>query len=223
MADEHGGPPTPPPPPIVTPPEPDRPMAPSIPAVPPVGTGAPGGRRTLGIPSPVAIVIGLIAVVAAFFGVQQLLDEDRVAPTAAEVSAAFVAIEGYEYLDMPAEAMEPLRQAFAAEPIAEQTIEHFDARQLTQAGTPSAVVFILAVDPDAMAGPFEDGYIDGFTSTSQATVEDLALGDTTGHIAQTPLGTIAFFFDTDGYAFNVVGRDPASVTAIARALEEGNS
>jgi len=194
------------------------------PAVPPVGNVAPAGRgRTIGIGSPVAIVVGLIAAVGAFFLVQNLLDEDRVAPTAEEVAMAFIPVAGYEYLDMPAEAMEPLREAFAAEPIANETIEHFDARQLTQGGAPSAVVFILSVDPDSMAGDFEEAYIAGFNESAGATVQDLDLGDATGHIATTPMGTVAFFFDTDGYAFNVVGRDAGSVTEIARALEQGNS
>ena len=212
---------SPPPPPPVSSPAPDRPITPTV---PPVGNVAPAGRGPrIGIPSPVAIVVGLIAAVIAFFVVQELLDQDRVAPTAAEVAAAFVPVAGYEYLEMPAEAMEPLRQAFAAEPVADDTIEHFDARQLTQAGRPSAVVFILAVDPDSMSGDFEDNYITGFTTTSQASVENLELGDTIGHIAQTPMGTIAFFFDPEGYVFNVVGRDPASVTSVTRALEVGNS
>lgn len=226
MADENGGPPAPPPP-FVDSPEADVPATPTTPlapTVPPVGNVAPAGRgRTIGVPSPVVIVLGLIAAVGAFFLVQNLLDEDRVAPTPAEVQAAFVPVAGYEYLEMPAEAMEPLREAFAAEPIAEETIEHFDARQLTQGGAPSAVVFILSVDPDAMAGEFEEGYINGFTASAEATVQDLDLGDTTGHIATTPMGTVAFFFDDDGYAFNVVGRDAVSVTEIARTLEEGNS
>ena len=217
MPDEGQRPP--PPPPFVNAPEPARPVTPIVPSVPPVGNVAPAGRGpTIGIPSPVVIVVGIIAAVGAFFGVRYLLDADREAPTAEQVAAAFVPIEGYEYLDMPAEAMEPLREAFAAEPIAEETIEHFDARQLTQAGAPSAVVFILSVDPDAIEGDFEDAYIDGFTATSQASVQELELGDTTGYIAETPLGTIAFFFDSDGYVFNVVGRDTASVTTIVRGL-----
>lgn len=220
MDDEQGRLAPPPPPPTVSL-TPDHPLTPTV---PPVGNVAPAGRGPrVGIPSSVAIVFGLIAAVIAFFVVQELLDQDRVAPTAAEVAAAFVPIAGYEYLEMPEEAMEPLRQAFAAEPVADDTIEHFDARQLTQAGQPSAVVFILAVDPDAMEGDFEDDYINGFTTTSQASVEDLELGDTIGHIAETPMGTIAFFFDPKGYVFNVVGRDPASVTAVTRALEAGNS
>ena len=211
----------PPSPPPAVSPEPDRPITPTV---PPVGNVAPAGRGPrVGIPSPVAIVVGLIAAVIAFFVVQELLDQDRVAPTAAEVAAAFVPITGYEYIEMPEEAMDPLRQAFAAEPVADDTIEHFDARQLTQAGRPSAVVFILAVDPDSMSGDFEDNYINGFTTTSQASVDDLELGDTIGRIAQTPMGTIAFFFDPEGYVFNVVGRDPASVTSVTRALEAGTS
>lgn len=220
MDDEQGRSVPPSPPPAVSP-EPDRPITPTV---PPVGNVAPAGRGPrVGIPSPVAIVVGLIAAVIAFFVVQELLDQDRVAPTAAEVAAAFVPITGYEYIEMPEEAMDPLRQAFAAEPVADDTIEHFDARQLTQAGRPSAVVFILAVDPDSMSGDFEDNYINGFTTTSQASVDDLELGDTIGRIAQTPMGTIAFFFDPEGYVFNVVGRDPASVTSVTRALEAGTS
>lgn len=212
----------PPPPRFVNPPEPDRPVTPVAPAVPPVGNVAPAGRgRTIGVPSPVVIVIAIIAAVAAFFGVKELLDEAREAPTPEQVAAAFIPIEGYEYVNMPTDAMEPLRQAFADEPIAEEMIEHFDARQLTQAGTASAVVFILSVDPDSIEGNFEDAYIDGFTATSQATVQEMELGDTTGYIAETPLGTIAFFFDSDGYVFNVVGRDTSSVTTIARALHAG--
>ena len=219
--DDEQGPSGPPPPPPAVAPAPDRPITPSV---PPVGNVAPAGRGPrVGIPSPVAIVVGLIAAVIAFFVVQELLDPDRVAPTAAEVAAAFVPIAGYEYIDMPDEAMDPLRQAFAAEPVADEAIEHFDARQLTQAGQPLAVVFILAVDPDSMSGDFEDNYINGFTTTSQASVDDLELGDTIGHIAETPMGTIAFFFDPEGYVFNVVGRDPISVTSVTRALEAGNS
>ena len=212
----------PPPPPFVNPPEPDRPPIPPVPAVPPVGNVAPAGRgRTLGIPSPVVIIVGITAAVAAFFGVRYLLDEDREAPTPEQVAAAFVPVEGYEYVAMPADAMEPLREAFADQPIAEENIEHFDARQLTQAGRPSAVVFILAVDPDSIEGNFEDAYINGFTTTSQVTVQEMELGDTTGYVAETPLGTIAFFFDSDGYVFNVVGRDMSSVQTIARALHTG--
>lgn len=217
--DDEQGPSGPPPPPPAVSPGPEHPITPSV---PPVGNVAPGRGPRVGVPSPVAIVVGLIAAAIAFFFVQELLDPDRVAPTAAEVEAAFVPIDGYEYIDMPDEAMEPLRQAFAAEPVADEAIEHFDARQLTQAGRPSAVVFILAVDPDSMSGDFEDNYVNGFTATSQASVDDLQLGDTTGHIAETPMGTIAFFFDPEGYVFNVVGRDPASVTSVTRALEAGN-
>lgn len=220
MSDEGQRPP--PPPPFVNPPDWDRPETPAVPAVPPVGNVAPAGRgRTIGIPSPVLIVVGIVAAVAAFFGVRQLLDSDREAPTPEQVAAAFVPVEGYEYVEMPADAMEPLREAFADQPIADETIEHFDARQMTQAGTPSAVVFILSVDPDSIEGDFEDAYIDGFTATSQATVQEMELGDTTGYVAETPLGTIAFFFDSDGYVFNVVGRDMSSVTMIARSLHTG--
>jgi hypothetical protein len=158
--------------------------------------------------------------VGAFFVITRTTE--RSAPTPEQVSAAFVPLEGYEYAEMPTESMEPLRQAFATAG-ADDKVQHFDARQVSSGGTPEAVVFILSVDPDDMEGDFEDQYIQGFTESSQATIEDLQLDDTTGHIAETPLGTIGFFFDLDGFAFNIVGRDRPTVESIARALEAGNS
>jgi hypothetical protein len=166
------------------------------------------------------VVIGVLAAVGAYVAVTKATD--KVAPSADEVSSAFVPVSGYEYSEMPAAALEPLRAAFASQ-AGEEAVAHFDARELTQDGTTAAVVFILSVDPDSMTGGFEASYVTGFTATSQAQVEDTQFGQTAGHIAETPMGTIAFFFDEDGFAFNVVGRDKPTVESIARSLESGNS
>lgn len=168
----------------------------------------------------IVVALGVLAAVGAYFAVTKATDKP--APTPEQVSAAFVPLEGFEYSEMPTESLEPLRQAFASQGAGE-AVAHFDARQVSSGGSPQAVVFILSVDPDEMKGSFEESYVKGFTATSQASVEDLDIGDTSGHIAETPLGTIAFFFDADGFAFNIVGRDTATVESIARALEEGNS
>jgi hypothetical protein len=170
------------------------------------------------------LVVGLIVALVAGLAVYFLFirQGDREPPTAAQVTAAFVPLEGFEYVEMPTESLEPLRQAFAAQG-EEEAVAHFDARQVQVGGKPTAVVFILSVDPDEMKGDFQEQYITGFTSTSQATVEDFAVNDTSGHISVTPLGTVAFFFDPDGFAFNVVGQERATVEVIARGLEEGNS
>ena len=201
---------------------------PGFPPPPPSTEPVPAGPGTS--PAPVApkrslrtpIIVALVVVVAigAYFAVTTTTD--KVPPTVEEVSAAFVPLAGFEYAEMPAEALEPLRQAFASDSASEY-IAHFDARQVTASGTPEAVVFILSVDPDEMKGDFEEEYVQGFTESSQATVQDLTIGDITGHIAETPLGTVAFFFDADGFAFNIVGRDTPTVESIARALAAGNS
>lgn len=170
---------------------------------------------------PLVILVGLVSAAAAFFGVRMLLDKDP--PTAEEVSASFVALPGFQYVEMPAEQMQPLRDAFATQNIGDTGIVHFDARQVTQESRPAAVVFVLSVDPDDIDGTATDEYVNGFVATTQATVQDLQIGDTPGHLATTPLGTVAFFFDDDGLIFNVVGQDPQSVETIASALESGNS
>jgi hypothetical protein len=175
----------------------------------------------MAVSAPLAIFVGLVAAIAAFFGVRMLLDKDP--PTPEEVTASFVPLAGYEYVVMPAEQMQPLRDAFATQNIGETGIAHFDVRQVTQGTTPAAVVFVLAVDPDDMDGTATDEYVNGFTATTQATVEDLQIGDTAGYLATTPLGTVAFFFDDEGLIFNVVGQNPQTVETIARALEVGNS
>lgn len=195
-------------------------QGPGVPPPPPPPVPAASPSRKISVGTVVIVLLVVAAAVGAYFAVTKATDKP--APTAEQVSAAFVPLEGFEYSEMPAESLEPLRQAFAIQGAGE-AVAHFDARQVSSGGSSEAVVFILSVDPDDMKGSFEDSYIEGFTATSQASVEDLAIGDTTGHIAETPLGTIAFFFDDDGFAFNIVGRDTATVESIARALEEGNS
>jgi hypothetical protein len=167
------------------------------------------------------ILLALIAAVGAYLAVTKVLDKP--APTEAEVAAAFVPLTGFEYVAMPPETLAPLEAAFAQQTDDTNMVAHFDARQVSENGAPIAVVFILSVDPDAMEGDFQDQYVTGFTATSQATVEDIDIGDTAGHIAETPMGTVAFFFDVDGLAINVVGRDAPTVQQIAGALEAGNS
>lgn len=208
-----GGPPPPPPP------DPYFVTAPSGPSIPATPTPAPAKRKFPVAATLIAVVVVLALLAAYGFWIQS---NDRPAPTEAEVAAAFVPIQGYEYTEMPAESLEPLRQAFAAEG-AQEAVAHFDARQVSSGSSPEGVVFILSIDPDEMKGAFEESYVQGFTATSQTSVEDFMIGDTTGHIAETPLGTIAFFFDEDGYAFNIVGRDRSTVQSIAEALEAGNS
>ena len=197
------------------PPPPTQPIPP-VPTTSPVPIAPP--KRSFRTPIVVALVV--VVAIGAYFAVTKTTD--KVPPTPEEVSAAFVPLVGFEYAEMPAEALDPLRQAFASDSASEH-IAHFDARQVTANGTPEAVVFILSVDPDEMKGDFEESYVEGFTESSQATVRDLTIGTITGHIAETPLGTVAFFFDTDGFAFNIVGRDTPTVESIARALEAGNS
>ncbi len=175
----------------------------------------------MSVSAPLAIFVGLVAAVGAFFGVRMLLDKE--APTAEEVTASFVPLTGFQYVEMPPEQMQPLRDAFATQNIGDTGIAHFDVRQVTQGNTPTAVVFVLSVDPDDMDGTATDEYITGFTATTQATVQELQIGDTAGYLATTPLGTVAFFFDDEGLIFNVVGQNPQTVETIARALEVGNS
>lgn len=181
--------------------------------------GSPPASRRSSPGTIVIIVLVALVVVGAFVVVTKTSDME--APSADELDDAFVPVGGYEYVEMPPESLEPLRAAFASQD--EADIAHFDARELTQAGETSAVVFILSVDPDSMVGEFEDSYVTGFSATTQADVQDAQFGSTAGHIAETPMGTIAFFFDADGFAFNVVGRDTATVESIARSLEAGNS
>lgn len=178
-------------------------------------------KKGLSLGTPIVVVIALVAAVGAYFAVTRMTDQPP--PTEAEVTAAFVPIPGFTYSDLPPETMSGLESAFTSQ-AGPDAVAHFEARQLSEgAGGPAAVVFILAIDPDDMKGSFEEQYVSGFTSTSQATVQDVQIGSTTGHVAETPLGTVAFFFDEDGFAFNVVGRDNPTVQGIARTLQAGNS
>jgi hypothetical protein len=204
----------PPPPPPIEPTTPQTAFPPSTPAP------TPPPKKKLAA-APIAIVVGVLAAIGGYLVVAKATDKP--APTADQVAASFVPIEGFTYQEMPAGTLQPLEDAFASQPGAADAVAHFDARQLLDGGEPVAVVFVLSIDPDEMKGEFESSYVTGFTATSQATVEDVQVGDTTGHIAETPMGTIAFFFDADGYAFNVVGRDSPTVTEIAEGLEAGNS
>ena len=205
----------PPPPP---PPGSGRPPTPSTPP----GLGAPPvpAKKKIMIGTPVIILFAVLAATAAYLAVTRTLDQQP--PTEAEVTASFATLPGYEYADMPPEALAGLEAAFKSQ-AGEQAVAHFDARQVSKSGQPVAVVFVLSIDPDDMQGDFEDEYVAGFTSTSQATVEDIQIGDTMGHIAATPQGTVAFFFDEDGLVFNVVGRDNPTVEGVARTLEAANS
>lgn len=167
------------------------------------------------------IVVALLAAVGAYFAATKVLDMPP--PTEAEVSAAFVPLDGLTYEDMPAGTLQPLEDAFASQTDATEAVAHFDAKQVMNGSDPVAVVFILSVDPDLMGGDFEDSYVTGFAATSQTTVQELSIGESTGRIAETAQGTIAFFFDEDGYVFNVVGRERETVGSIADSLEAGNS
>ena len=187
----------------------------------PTGLGAPTvQKRKIRIGTPVVVLLAVLAATAAYLAVTRTLDQQP--PTEAEVTASFANLPGYQYGDMPPEALAGLEDAFKSQ-AGEQAVAHFDARQVSRSGEPVAVVFVLSIDPDDMEGDFEDEYVAGFTSTSQATVEDIQIGGTMGHIAVTPLGTIAFFFDQDGLVFNVVGRDNPTVEGLARTLEAANS
>lgn len=213
------GPVVPPPPPPPPPPGPDGNLPP--PAGQPVTLGTPAQtKRGLSLGTPVIVVLALVAAVGAYFAVTKVTD--RPPPTEAEVTAAFVEVPGFTYSDLPAETLGALESAFTSQ-AGPEAVAHFEARQLSEGAGPAAVVFVLAIDPDDMRGNFEEQYVSGFTATSQATVEDIQIGSTTGHIAETPLGTVAFFFDEDGFAFNVVGRDNPTVEGIARTLQAGNS
>lgn len=186
----------------------------------PVSSGPPPASKPLSIGTPVIVLLALLVAVGAYFAVTRTMD--RPAPTEAAVAAAFVPIPGLTYSELPPEAAGGLESAFTSQAGTEQVV-HFEARQLSAQNGPAAVVFVLAIDPDEMQGDFEDEYVAGFTATSQATVEDLQIGSTMGHIASTPLGTVAFFFDEDGFAFNIVGRDVPTVESIARTLQAGNA
>lgn len=166
------------------------------------------------------IVLVLVAAVAAYLAVTRFTD--RSAPSEAEVMAAFVPVADLTYSELPPNTMTALESAFTRQ-AGTDAVAHLEARQLTQEGRPVAVVFILSIDPDEMEGEFETEYVSGFTTTSQTTLEDFQIGDTTGHIGNTPLGTVAFFFDGDGFAFNIVGRDDQTVRGIAQTLQAGNS
>lgn len=188
------------------------------PAAPPASQ--PVAPKGLSIGTPVIVLLAVVAAVGAYFAVTRVMD--RPAPTAAEVDAAFVSVPGFTYSELPAATMGGLESAFTSQ-AGPEAVAHFEARQLSAQSGPAAVVFILALDPDEMQGDFKSEYVAGFSATSQATVQDLQIGSTTGHIASTPLGTVAFFFDEDGFAFNIVGRDVPTVESIARTLQAGNS
>ena len=188
------------------------------PAAPPASQ--PVAPKGLSIGTPVIVLLAVVAAVGAYFAVTRVMD--RPAPTAAEVDAAFVSVPGFTYSELPAATMGGLESAFTSQ-AGPEAVAHFEARQLSAQSGPAAVVFILALDPDEMQGDFKAEYVAGFSATSQATVQDLQIGSTTGHIASTPLGTVAFFFDEDGFAFNIVGRDVPTVESIARTLQAGNS
>ena len=206
------------------PPPPPSPLGLGVPP----GLGTPPGlsappvapKRKIPVGTPVIVLLVLIAAMAAYLAVTRTLDKQP--PSQAEVTSSFAAIPGYQYGAMPDDAMAALENAFTSQ-AGEQAVAHFDARQVSKSGQPVAVVFVLSVDPDEMEGDFENEYVAGFSSTSQATVEDIQIGSTIGHIAATPLGTIAFFFDEDGLVFNVVGRDNPTVEGVARTLEAANS
>ena len=214
------GPGVPPPPPPPPPPSSEPPVSGT--PVPPPGVGGPPiqTKKKVSIGTPVIVALALVVAVAAYFAVTKVMDQAP--PTEAEVAAAFVPVPGFTYSELPPATMSALESAFTSQ-AGPDAVAHFEARQLAEGSEPAAVVFILALDPDDMRGSFEEQYVSGFTSTSQASVDDLRIGGTRGYIADTPLGTVAFFFDEDGFAFNVVGRDGPTVEGIARTLEAGNS
>jgi hypothetical protein len=187
------------------------------PAVDPVADVPPQRRPWFALSAPSVALVALVLVTLGFFGVRAALDED--APSPDELAAAFTPLASFSYEELPSEAMQPLRAEFAKQP----EVAHFDARQISKAGQPIAVVFGLALDPDDLTEDFKDDYVTGFERSSQAPVEDLQIAETVGHIASTELGTVIFFFDDDGFAFNVVGPDPRDVESLARALALANS
>ena len=190
----------------------------SAPAVPPVGNVSPPERGRSMVSARSVGIVALVLAIFAFFGVRAAVDREP--PTAEELASAFT-LPGYGFGELPPESMEPLRTAFATQN--ESVVSSFEARQVTRQGTPAAVVFILSVDPDKLTEEFKDDYVSDFQRTSQAIVEDVDIADTGGYIAAAPLGTVVFFFDDDGFVFNIVGPDRPTIEEIARALEIGNS
>jgi hypothetical protein len=188
--------------------------------LPPVPTSTKPAKRSIPLGPILFVVIGLVI---GFFAVG-FLKGNADPPTEEEVSAAFTPISGYTYLDVPDAQLQPMRDAIASEPDLEEGIAVFQARQVQVGSQTVAAVIILGIDPDEFKGSYREDFLAGFRAGSGAEATPIKLGGEDAYSGEASGGHfIAFFDESDGLIFLVIGATDPSVKSIAEQIHAGNA